>query len=357
MNFKRGIATGQIVVLILVIALAGTAIYYWGSSSVDIEGLSEQEILDKSLVASLEKESFHTKVNVDLDVNSQIEGSDTPLLVRGDMTFEGDIDFRDSEKLKVSGNFKIGSLLIDNTGPVDVELGPIDIDYIQDSQDFYFRINESNLGPFDVSEIAGEWIHFNQDEFREYIGESEPNVATTQNKAQKEIVDALMDKVKNIRIYDFVEELQGETLDSTETLHYKIAINKEGVTSLITTALETYINSGALDELTEEGQVQATGAIDQVIALFRELPLETIQIQTWIGKTDLFPRKNITIINLAPFSEFAKNIDPQAPDFSGSIKITTENSEYGKRIRINKPKTTRSAVELFDQMFGAYIGH
>lgn len=202
------------------------------------------------------------------------------------------------------------------------------------NQIVYARINElpdlSALSPvakgIDLSFITDQWVKIDQESLTKELGQfnlGEMTQAAQQQQLQyTQKLEQLQKSINIGKLVSITEKLPDESIDGTNSYHYKYEMSKDGLKNTILEITKAFAD-------TIPQTIDAT-QLDQALSA-QKLP----QGEIWIGRTDFLPHK-LTIESTVS--------DPSTPPVSLDITMAFKN--YNKHLTVNAPEQYKSLEEI-----------
>jgi len=197
--------------------------------------------------------------------------------------------------------------------------------------------NVPNLGFFDLSAVANQWIKIDTEALKKQFGleKLEAQVKEVQKKQELSLeqIEKLKIAVQHAKIFKITEKLPSEKIEGVNTYHYKFIIDKEGIKNL-------FIEISKI--------VQDKTFTEKELADF-DKSFEVIELsggEIWIGQNDSLPYK----ISL---SLIIKETDKSK--ISGKVSFTLSFKNFNKPAQIEIPKPVKTVEEVLGGLFGGQM--
>lgn len=194
--------------------------------------------------------------------------------------------------------------------------------------------NVPNLGFFDLSAIANQWIKIDTEALKKQFGlekfEAQIKEAQKKQELSPEQIEKLKIAAQQAKIFKITEKLPSENIEGINTYHYKFIIDKEGVKKLIAD-----ISKIVHDKTLTEKEIADYDKSFEAI----ELP----EGEIWIGKKDLLPYKIL-------LSSVLKETDKSK--VAGKFTITLLFKNFNKTVQIDIPSPVKTLEEILGGLFG-----
>jgi hypothetical protein len=196
--------------------------------------------------------------------------------------------------------------------------------------------NVPNLGFFDLSAVANQWIKIDTEALKKQFGLEKLEAQVKEAQKKQELSPEQMKlkiAVQLAKIFKITEKLPSEKIEGVNTYHYKFIIDKEGIKNLF-----IEISKIVQDKtLTEEELADFDKSLELI-----ELP----EGEIWIGKNDLLPYK----ISL---SSIIKETDKSK--ISGKVSFTQLFKNFNKPVQIEIPTPAKTLEEVLGGLFGGQM--
>ena len=302
---------------------------------------SPEKIVQKMTVQLAEVKSleYSGEIKVEVDTENLLGGSSSLLqptqlasnkkASNFSVNFNGVSDAHDLNNPKGSFSFDINTdALGQGSFAFGLEIRTIDkIVYVKLS-------NIPNLGFFDLSAVANQWIKIDTEALKKQFGlekfEAQIKEAQKKQELSPEQIEKLKIAVQQAEIFKITEKLPSEKIDGVYTYHYKFIIDKEGVKKFIADITQI---------------VQDKTLSEKELADFNKI-LEDLQFpegEIWIGKKDLLPYK----ISLSLTIEETDKLKT-----SGKISTILLFKNFNKPVKIEIPTPVKTVEEILGGLFG-----
>ena len=249
------------------------------------------------------------------------------------INFNGVSDTNDLNNPKGSFSFNINTdALGQENFTLGLEIRTIDkIVYVKLS-------NIPNLGFFDLSAVANQWIKIDTEALKKQFGleklEAQIKEAQKKQELSPEQIEKLKVAVQQVKIFKITESLSSEKIEGVNTYHYKFTIDKEEIKKLLAD-----INQITQDKtLTEKELAEFDKSFEAI-----ELP----EGEIWIGKKDLLPYK-ISLSSLIKKTDQSKT--------SGKVSLTLLFKNFNKPVQIEIPTPVKTLEEILGGLFSGLSG-
>lgn len=357
MKFKKGVVAVVPIIITIVVILGVVVIYAitsrGGESAVD--SANADAVLLEAQKNMFSQGSYTSDASVIADI-SGIQSGGVEGSVFLDMDFKGVMDIKDINNPKYDLNMRLDNLTVKQGGSLSTTIGPIDIDIRQVGDMQFVRLNEGEIGFFDVSNLIGKWVSIDSESLASLSGLPPSSVTPSFSDSQADFIKVLKAEFGNAKLYDVVETLSDEEIKGVDSYHYKVALNKVGLVNFVDAFFTSVKSTKEYKAMSSAEKTRTETEIDNLLALMNKFDYDFLDIDLWISKRDLVATKTLVVIDV---SELAKNIselDPSIPDevlaLKGNITITSVASDFGKKVNIVAPEGAQPFEEVIQQMFG-----
>jgi hypothetical protein len=273
-----------------------------------------------------------------------------------DMSLKGDMDINDINSPKYDLNMRLENLVIKQGGSLTTTIGPIDIDMRQVGDMQYLRLNEGEIGFFDVSSFIGEWLSIDSKSLASLSGLPSSSVTPSFSEDQAEIIKVLQVELEKTKLYDVVETLPNEEISGVDSYHYKVALNKEGLIAFVDSFYEYVKTTKEYQDMSSAEKTETDAGIEYILTAMAKLDYGFMDIDLWVSKKDLVMTKSTLVIDVAELAKNINELDPSIPDdilsLKGNITMTSISTDFGKDFNIVVPDGARPFEEVMQEMFG-----
>lgn len=308
---------------------------------------SPEKVLENMITKMQEVKTSHGKVVFEMsasDTNSK-QGA------KVSATIEGDGDSTDNINPKGNVDFKI-SVIPSGTAtaflPSNLSVKGKIVSTGKDNT-MYFKLDEFNLSSilgedgaiFD--EVKGQWLKINNDIIKNLGGEI-GDIDVTQ-AANQELTKKIQDEFLKSGLFEVSNQLSDETVQGKPAYHYVVKIGKDKLVSLISDLAKSQLDE-ELKKQEAAGEVGGEAVMAMAQGMMKGMLTEfmnkigDLEADLYIGKNDYL----LYVVNFEKSFDLSK-ID-KAMNAQISIKINTENSEFGKTVSISEPKESISIDEI-----------
>ena len=249
------------------------------------------------------------------------------------INFNGVSDTNDLNNPKGSFSFNINTdALGQENFTLGLEMRTIDkIVYVKLS-------NLPNLGFFDLTAVANQWIKIDTEALKKQFGlekiEEQLKEAQKKQELSPEQIEKLKTAVQQHKVFKITDSLAGEKIEGVNTYHYKFTIDKEEIKKLFAD-----ISQITQDKtLTEKELAEFDKSFEAV-----ELP----EGEIWIGKKDLLPYK-ISLSSVIKETDQSKT--------SGKVSFILLFKNFNKPVQIEIPAPVKTLEEILGGLFGGLSG-
>jgi len=366
-NRKRGSAL-LAVLIILIIIVAGYAFIKQEPEP----QLSAAEVLDQMWAASINEESSHLDIKLDVEVqiadDTKDEELDTNVFNPGanelgfSLSITGDGGFTASDN--TSGEINIRTSLTKNVPLLGTGLlFDIDIKSLQDDAT-YLRLNGLNntvlsFAPV-VSDYMHTWIRFTEAEYFKALGmsdeEVQKSVDASKSLASDESIQELIRIFNESGVLELVESYEPERVNGDLPYHVKTIINKEGLIKLFNELSMLIDESGLAIASSPQLANAGSDSYTEIVSLLEEelkssdIDFSLVPIELWLGVEDLMLRKALVNVDI---SEFVSD-----ESVGGTVVLDINISDYGKKLDIKATLESRPLDEVMQElrsMFGPVL--
>jgi len=296
---------------------------------------SPEEVIEEISTSMEEVKTLHSKGEIEIILKSAIS-EDKSLI-----TFEGDSDARDSENMKLDGEFGVTS--------VGMQKFSLSVSNRIIGDTTYLKLNEI-VGPSDIEslflmlgvnldEIKGQWIMFGEEALEKLGGvySSQEISREEQEKITKKIQELFAER----KVYYVKEEMPDEKINGKKAYHYLITLDKEEIKEVVPEILRISMESSGQSLGMDEFSIAfMIGGLTESINQFFE-KVGDITVGIWIGKKD----------NLLYRIEGEKEIDLSnlSAEVSGilNLKIAFDFSNFNQPVEIKAPESFKTLEEVF----------
>ena len=249
------------------------------------------------------------------------------------VNFNGVSDTNDLNNPKGSFSFNINT---DALGQENFTLG-LEIRTID--KIVYAKLsNLPNLGFFDLTAVANQWIKIDTEALKKQFGleklEAQIKEAQKKQELSPEQIEKLKTVVQQRKVFKITESLADEKIEGVNTYHYKFTIDKEEIKKLF----------ADISQITQDKTLT-----EKELAEFDESfkAIELPEGEIWIGKKDFLPYK-ISLSSLIKETEKSKT--------SGKVSFTLLFKNFNKPVQIEIPAPVKTLEEILGGLFGGLSG-
>jgi hypothetical protein len=342
--------------LLIVISIIGGILIIGGGAFAYFNYFqSPEKIVQKMTVKLTEIKSLEYSGEIKIEVNSgEIKVVNTGNLLGGgsnfsqptqpasnkkasnfSINFNGVSDTHDLNNPKGSFSFNINTDALGALGQGNLAFG-LEIRTID--KIVYVKLNNvPNLGFFDLSAVANQWIKIDTEALKKQFGleklEAQVKEAQKKQELSPEQIEKLKIAVQQAKIFKITEKLPSEKIEGVNTYHYKFIIDKEGIKNLF-----IEISKIVQDKtLTEKELADFDKSFEAI-----ELP----EGEIWIGKNDLLPYK-ISLSSIIKETDKSKT--------SGEVSFTLLFKNFNKPVQIEIPTPIKTLEEVLGGLFGGQM--
>lgn len=283
-NKKRRGSIIIIALTILLLAGAGTGLYLFRDKIFEKE--SPQEIINSSMKAMANAQSYAFTGNFDFDFsslnNEQSQEDKVSVLVN----FDGKNDKNDPANIKRSFNIKPEGILVQESGSEEISFDFSTMSFGKiGEENVYFKLNDFNLGT--ISLIYGEviapyennWYFLNMTKMKKELSVY-PKENSFGFEEKKEEIKKISKKYEIIK---FQKDLGDMKINGKTVYHYQIGIDAE---TLLDFNIEMMQETFAIpaDEI---NKTISENAKKETVVYLNKI-LDNVEIEIWIGKEDRF---------------------------------------------------------------------
>ena len=260
--------------------------------------------------------------------------------IKVDYKLSGKLDRTDPENIKTFSDIDMGVKLGNTSYEAQMKTKSL-------GEKSYFNIQGV---PMPLSMFLGgmmdKWISVNPEKIAEEQGGGSDSLWNDQEKIEKvrQQVMELAAKHNPIRV---TERLKDKEVDGQECYHYKVAVNKDNLQTIILKTLDILHQEfeGDKKELSEAKKKikEMTPKIEKAVTDF--------QAEIWIDQEDFYLRK----------SEFSTDIDPtlaseKIPEKSIQLTISGQEKVYDfeQKVNITEPEDATPLSDLIESSFQAF---
>lgn len=351
---KSHLALKLLMVLIILVVLCGAGFFVAGQF-INLPWNpfrpSPETVLSKMLANIKNVKSSHTVMHIEVGATDQNKVSEGKLIL--DSNTETDIT--DINNPKADGNISVN--LTPSGAASSAISASVDIKVVGNA--LYFKFNSITVPSsfsypgFDISQINGKWLEFNQDSIKALSNASlgraaMPGISQVNNP---ELTKKIQDLISSENLLSVGKQLNDEVISGQNTYHYLLVINKAKIEDLFSKIVMLEIQQ-SLNLQTQNGQtIDANSALVQNMA---QAAVKTfvdaigdVNMEVWIGKNDsmLYQVKLDKTIDASKIPE-ALGITMANTNLLLEVKFDVTNSNFNKPIIVQAPEGAQKVEDV-----------